>query len=208
MGVGGSIPFIAEFLDTFPEASVLVTGVEDPDTRAHGANEGLHLAEFERVVVAEALLLRNLGAHRVDDGPAAHRGALPPLGIAGRGMAPLALAARHLGARSPGATVPDRWRPTLAAAAGLHYDRDHSEAHVGPGVTFVATSVAPSDDRRCCRAGRRGVWHRTDLLARLLEVATGRRRHRQPRQGHRGGARRGRLASRARPARHRRGHRP
>jgi acetylornithine deacetylase/succinyl-diaminopimelate desuccinylase-like protein len=62
MGVGGSIPFIAEFLQTFPQASVLVTGVEDPDTRAHGANEGLHLAEFERVVLAEALLLRNLAA--------------------------------------------------------------------------------------------------------------------------------------------------
>ena len=62
MGVGGSIPFIAEFLEAFPEASVLVTGVEDPDTRAHGANEGLHLAEFERVVLAEALLLRNLAA--------------------------------------------------------------------------------------------------------------------------------------------------
>jgi acetylornithine deacetylase/succinyl-diaminopimelate desuccinylase-like protein len=64
MGVGGSIPFIAEFLDAFPEASVLVTGVEDPDTRAHGANEGLHLAEFERVVLAEALLLRNLASSR------------------------------------------------------------------------------------------------------------------------------------------------
>jgi len=62
MGVGGSIPFIAEFLEAFPSASVLVTGVEDPDTRAHGANEGLHLAEFERVCVAEALLLQNLGA--------------------------------------------------------------------------------------------------------------------------------------------------
>jgi acetylornithine deacetylase/succinyl-diaminopimelate desuccinylase-like protein len=62
MGVGGSIPFIAEFLEAFPQASVLVTGVEDPDTRAHGANEGLHLAEFERVCVAEALLLQNLGA--------------------------------------------------------------------------------------------------------------------------------------------------
>jgi acetylornithine deacetylase/succinyl-diaminopimelate desuccinylase-like protein len=61
MGVGGSIPFIAEFLEAFPEASVLVTGVEDPDTRAHGANEGLHLAEFEKVLLAEALLLRNLG---------------------------------------------------------------------------------------------------------------------------------------------------
>ena len=61
MGVGGSIPFIAEFLEAFPQASVLVTGVEDPDTRAHGANEGLHLAEFEKVLLAEALLLRNLG---------------------------------------------------------------------------------------------------------------------------------------------------
>ncbi len=61
MGVGGSIPFIAEFLEAFPRASVLVTGVEDPDTRAHGANEGLHLAEFERVVLAEALLLQRLG---------------------------------------------------------------------------------------------------------------------------------------------------
>ena len=63
MGVGGSIPFIAEFLRAFPEASLLVTGVEDPDTRAHGANEGLHLGEFERAVLAEALLLRNLAHH-------------------------------------------------------------------------------------------------------------------------------------------------
>jgi len=60
MGVGGSIPFIAEFLESYPKASVLVTGVEDPDTRAHGANEGLHLAEFERVCLAETLLLANL----------------------------------------------------------------------------------------------------------------------------------------------------
>ncbi len=60
MGVGGSIPFIAEFLESFPDAAVLVTGVEDPDTRAHGANEGLHLAEFERVCLAEALLLHHL----------------------------------------------------------------------------------------------------------------------------------------------------
>ncbi|MDN4160740.1 dipeptidase [Nocardioides abyssi] len=64
MGVGGSIPFIAEFLEAFPRASVLVTGVEDPDTRAHGANEGLHLAEFERVVLAETLLLDRLGTVR------------------------------------------------------------------------------------------------------------------------------------------------
>jgi len=62
MGVGGSIPFIAAFTEAFPDAAVLVTGVEDPDTRAHGANEGLHLAEFEKVCLAEAFLLNNLAA--------------------------------------------------------------------------------------------------------------------------------------------------
>jgi acetylornithine deacetylase/succinyl-diaminopimelate desuccinylase-like protein len=61
MGTGGSIPFIAEFQETFPGASILVTGVEDPDTRAHGPNEGLYLPEFERAVLAEALLLQRLG---------------------------------------------------------------------------------------------------------------------------------------------------
>jgi acetylornithine deacetylase/succinyl-diaminopimelate desuccinylase-like protein len=62
IGVGGSIPFIAAFQEAFPDAAVLVTGVEDPDTRAHGANEGLHLGEFERVCLAETLLLHRLGA--------------------------------------------------------------------------------------------------------------------------------------------------
>jgi acetylornithine deacetylase/succinyl-diaminopimelate desuccinylase-like protein len=60
MGVGGSIPFIAAFAEAFPDAAILVTGVEDPDTRAHGANEGLQIAEFERVCLAEALLLDRL----------------------------------------------------------------------------------------------------------------------------------------------------
>jgi len=60
IGVGGSIPFIAQLAGMFPDAAILVTGVEDPDTRAHGANEGLHLAEFERVCLAEALLLQEL----------------------------------------------------------------------------------------------------------------------------------------------------
>ncbi|ADB29740.1 peptidase M20 [Kribbella flavida DSM 17836] len=59
-GMGGSIPFIAEFQQAFPQAAVLVTGVEDPDTRAHGIDEGLHLAEFAKVCHAEAQLLQNL----------------------------------------------------------------------------------------------------------------------------------------------------
>jgi hypothetical protein len=36
--------------------------VEDPGTRAHGPNESLHLAVFERACLAETLLLRNLAA--------------------------------------------------------------------------------------------------------------------------------------------------
>ncbi len=62
IGVGGSIPFVAHFAAKFPDAGILVTGVEDPDGRAHGANESLHLGEFEKVCQAEALLLARLGA--------------------------------------------------------------------------------------------------------------------------------------------------
>ena len=62
IGVGGSIPFVAAFAEQFPDAAILVTGVEDPDARAHGANESLHLGEFEKVCLAEALLLARLGA--------------------------------------------------------------------------------------------------------------------------------------------------
>ena len=60
IGVGGSIPFIAEFAQAYPDAAILVTGVEDPDTRAHGTDESLHLGEFARVCTAEALLLRRV----------------------------------------------------------------------------------------------------------------------------------------------------
>ncbi|MEV7960914.1 dipeptidase [Oerskovia paurometabola] len=60
IGIGGSIPFIADLLDVFPDAAILVTGVEDPDSRAHGANESVHLGELEKVVLAEALLLTRL----------------------------------------------------------------------------------------------------------------------------------------------------
>jgi acetylornithine deacetylase/succinyl-diaminopimelate desuccinylase-like protein len=62
-GVGGSIPFIAEFAAAFPSAKILVTGVEDPATQAHSINESLHLGVLERAATAEALLLENLGSN-------------------------------------------------------------------------------------------------------------------------------------------------
>lgn len=63
IGMGGSIPFIADFAELFPEATVLVTGVEDPDSRAHGVDESLHLNQFAQVCLAETLLLEKLAQH-------------------------------------------------------------------------------------------------------------------------------------------------
>jgi acetylornithine deacetylase/succinyl-diaminopimelate desuccinylase-like protein len=60
MGMGGSIPFIAEFAAAFPKAAILVTGVEDPATQAHSVNESLDLGVLERAAITEALLLANL----------------------------------------------------------------------------------------------------------------------------------------------------
>ena len=60
VGVGGSIRFVTAYAELVPDAEILMTGIEDPDTRAHSANESLHLATFERACLAEALLLRNI----------------------------------------------------------------------------------------------------------------------------------------------------
>lgn len=59
-GIGGSIPFIADLVELFPSAQILVTGVEDPDSRAHSPNESLHLGVFQRAILTEAVLLARL----------------------------------------------------------------------------------------------------------------------------------------------------
>lgn len=62
LGVGGSIPFIAELAREFPSAAILVTAVLDPQGSPHSPNESLHLASFEHAIVSEAILLAGLGA--------------------------------------------------------------------------------------------------------------------------------------------------
>ena len=64
-GVGGSIPFIAELVEVFPAAQILITGVEDPDSRAHSPNESLHLPTFRRAILAESLFLAALDGRGV-----------------------------------------------------------------------------------------------------------------------------------------------
>ena len=60
MGVGGSIPFVADFQAVYPDASILLTGVGDPTSRAHGPDESVHLDDLRRGMVAEAVALRAL----------------------------------------------------------------------------------------------------------------------------------------------------
>jgi cysteinylglycine-S-conjugate dipeptidase len=62
IGTGGAIPFVKAIADAYPEAKVLLWGVEDPDGRAHGADESLLLEDFRKNCLAEALLLERLAA--------------------------------------------------------------------------------------------------------------------------------------------------
>lgn len=61
MGQGGSIPMAADFQRQFPDATILLTAVCDPDSRMHGPNESLHLGDFAKAALAEALFLARLG---------------------------------------------------------------------------------------------------------------------------------------------------
>ncbi len=72
-GIGGSIPFIAEFARTYPGATVMVTGVGDPASRWHGIDESLDLGMWEKATFAEALFLQQLGLRQLGQQESAAR---------------------------------------------------------------------------------------------------------------------------------------
>jgi acetylornithine deacetylase/succinyl-diaminopimelate desuccinylase-like protein len=57
MGAGGSIPFVAEFADVFPQATLMLTGAGDPKCNAHSEDESVDLADLKKSCLAEALFL-------------------------------------------------------------------------------------------------------------------------------------------------------
>jgi len=61
-GSGGSLPLVAELARQYPDAALLLTGAEDPDSKAHAENESVHLDELRNCCVNEALLLGHLGS--------------------------------------------------------------------------------------------------------------------------------------------------
>jgi len=60
IGAGGTIPFLFDLAELFPNAEIMVTGVEDPRSGAHGPDESVDLGELERACLAEALFLSRL----------------------------------------------------------------------------------------------------------------------------------------------------
>ncbi|MCW3011389.1 MAG: hypothetical protein JWO90_1793, partial [Solirubrobacterales bacterium] len=68
VGSGGSIPLVTTLAATYPDAEVVVWGAQDDDARIHAGDEGVVLEELGRAILAEALLLRDLGASQGGSG--------------------------------------------------------------------------------------------------------------------------------------------
>lgn len=60
VGVGGSIPFVALFGRRFGDLPLILNGVMDPLTTAHGPNESMHLGIFEKAIAANVYLYDEL----------------------------------------------------------------------------------------------------------------------------------------------------
>ena len=56
-GVGGSIPLCNVLSETFPEAEIILLGVEEPKCLIHAPNESVDPGEIERIALTEALFL-------------------------------------------------------------------------------------------------------------------------------------------------------
>lgn len=60
IGIGGSIPFVALFGQRFSDLPLILNGVMDPETGAHGPNESLHLGVLQKAILANVYLYEEL----------------------------------------------------------------------------------------------------------------------------------------------------
>jgi len=60
IGLGGSIPFVALFGDRFSRLPLILNGVIDPATGAHGPDESMHVGVYTRTVKANVHLYAEL----------------------------------------------------------------------------------------------------------------------------------------------------
>ncbi|SFR66489.1 Acetylornithine deacetylase/Succinyl-diaminopimelate desuccinylase [Agromyces sp. CF514] len=62
LGQGGSIPLCNVFADTYPDAEIVLLGVEEPLALIHAPNESVDPSEIEHLALSLALFLRGYGA--------------------------------------------------------------------------------------------------------------------------------------------------
>ena len=61
-GQGGSIPLCNVFAQTYPEAEIMLNGVEEPGCLIHAPNESVDPSEIEHIALTEALFLAAYGS--------------------------------------------------------------------------------------------------------------------------------------------------
>jgi acetylornithine deacetylase/succinyl-diaminopimelate desuccinylase-like protein len=64
LGQGGSIPLCNVFADTYPDAELILMGVEEPLALIHAPNESVHPDEISKMALTEALFLQRYAAER------------------------------------------------------------------------------------------------------------------------------------------------
>jgi hypothetical protein len=65
LGQGGSIPLCNVLADTYPDAEIILMGVEEPLTLMHAPNESVDPDEIANMALAEALVPAPLRRHPV-----------------------------------------------------------------------------------------------------------------------------------------------
>ena len=60
-GMGGSIPFVAELSNLYPEAALLLIGVADPTSQYHAPNESVEFADIISAAIAQSIAIGRLG---------------------------------------------------------------------------------------------------------------------------------------------------
>lgn len=64
LGQGGSIPLCTTLAETYPDAEIVLMGVEEPRSLIHAPNESVDPAEIAAMALAEALFLRDYPLER------------------------------------------------------------------------------------------------------------------------------------------------
>ena len=65
LGQGGSIPLCTVFKQTFPDAEIMLLGVEEPQCLIHAPNESVDPGEIEKMALVEALFLHKYAQAKV-----------------------------------------------------------------------------------------------------------------------------------------------